>query len=133
MTIKYLIAAQDGRFLSGCLIVAAVLFGTGVAGMVLRRSLFSVFISLAVAVQAIILAATAFSGIHGTWSGQVLSLFVLVVTAVQGCLLLAFAFAITRRPCTEDKVESEHLAGSAGLASNDETTPANAASEVSDE
>ncbi len=131
MSALFPIAAQDIRFLSGCLTVAAIMFGLGVAGLVLRRNLFSIFISLAISVQGIILALAAFSTVHETWSGQVFALFLLVFVAVQGCFLLAFASSNAKRPHQDDATSDDSKGATGSKDSIDETPASDVATEVS--
>jgi NADH-quinone oxidoreductase subunit K len=65
------------------LVLAAALFSVGVVGVLVRRNLIIMFMSIELMLNAVNLTLVAFSRIHGELDGQVLSFFVMVVAAAE--------------------------------------------------
>jgi NADH-quinone oxidoreductase subunit K len=79
------------------LFLSAVLFSIGVVGVLLRRNAIVVFMCVELMLNAVNLTFAAFSRVHGTLDGQVLSFFVMVVAAAEVVVGLGILVAIFRR------------------------------------
>jgi NADH-quinone oxidoreductase subunit K len=79
------------------LTLSAVLFTIGVAGVLIRRNAIVVFMCIELMLNAVNLTLIAFSRVHGTLDGQVLSFFVMVVAAAEVVIGLGIIVAIFRR------------------------------------
>ena len=88
------------------LLLAALLFATGGAGVLLRRNAILVFMSVELMLNSVNLTLVTFSRIHGTLEGQVMAFFVMVVAACEVVVGLAIIMAIfrTRRSASIDDV-----------------------------
>ena len=78
------------------LIVSAILFAIGTAGVFLRRNLITILLSVEIMLNAVNLTFVAFSSQHGQISGQVFVFFVLVVAAAEAAVGLALVIAMFR-------------------------------------
>ncbi len=88
---------DDSQLLLNTLIVGALLFAIGTVGFVSRRNLIVMMLSAGMMLQGITLTLAAFSSFHHEWSGQVLALFALALTAIEGGLALALIILFVRR------------------------------------
>jgi NADH:ubiquinone oxidoreductase subunit K len=79
------------------LVVSAILFATGVAGVLLRRSPLIVLLSLEIMLNAANLAFVGFSRLHGQMDGQIFALSVMAVAAAEVCVGLGLIVAMARR------------------------------------
>jgi NADH:ubiquinone oxidoreductase subunit K len=79
------------------LAVAALLFAIGAMGVLLRRSVLIVLLSLEIMLNASNLALVAFSRLYGEMDGQVFALAVMAVAAAEVCVGLGLIVAIARR------------------------------------
>ena len=88
------------------LLLAALLFATGGAGVLLRRNAILVFMSVELMLNSVNLTLVTFSRIHGTLEGQVMAFFVMVVAACEVVVGLAIIMAIfrSRRSASIDDV-----------------------------
>ena len=77
------------------LVVSALLFSVGVAGVLLRRNAIIVFMCVELMLNAVNLSLVAFSRLHGM-EGQVLVFFVMAVAAAEASVGLAIIIAIFR-------------------------------------
>lgn len=77
------------------LVVSALLFAIGVAGVLLRRNAIIVFMCVELMLNAVNLTLVAFSRIHGV-EGQLLVFFVMAVAAAEAAVGLAIIIAIFR-------------------------------------
>jgi NADH:ubiquinone oxidoreductase subunit K len=84
------------------LIVAAVLFGIGALGVMLRRSPLIVLLSLEIMLNAANLAFVGFSRLFGELDGQIFALSVMAVAAAEVCVGLGLIVAMARRNLTLD-------------------------------
>ena len=71
------------------LILSIILFCIGVLGVVSRRNVFTVFMSIELMLNAANLAFIAFSRFHESMDGHVLALMVMAVAAAEAALALA--------------------------------------------
>lgn len=78
------------------LVVSAMLFGIGVAGVILRRNLLLVLMSLEIMLNAANLALVAFTRHGGGLDGQVFVFFVITVAAAEVAVGLAILVALFR-------------------------------------
>ena len=81
--------------LSSYLIVSAVLFAIGTAGVFLRKNLITILLSVEIMLNAVNLTFVAFSRYYGT-AGQVFVVFVMTVAAAEAAVGLAIIIAIFR-------------------------------------
>lgn len=88
--------------LQAYVILSAVLFSIGVAGVLLRRTALILFMSIELMLNAVNLAFVTFARMHGNLSGQLIVFFVLVVAAVEVVVGLALIVGIFRSRETVD-------------------------------
>ena len=91
-------------FASRALIVAAILFSIGVAGVLVRRNAIVVFMCVELMLNACNLALVTFAKQHGNLDGQIAAFFVMVVAAAEVVVGLAIIMTIfrTRRSASVD-------------------------------
>jgi NADH-quinone oxidoreductase subunit K len=78
------------------LVLSAVLFAIGTAGVFLRRNLITVLLSIEVMLNAANLSLVAFGRQIGTVDGQVIVFFVVTVAAAEAAVGLALVIAMFR-------------------------------------
>jgi len=78
------------------LIVSAVLFAIGTAGVFLRRNLITILLSIEIMLNAVNLSFVAFGRSLGTMDGQVITLFVMTVAAAEAAVGLAIVIGLFR-------------------------------------
>jgi len=78
------------------LMVSAALFTLGITGVILRRNLLVMLMSLEMVLNASNLALVAFSKFHGNLDGQVLVFFTITVAAAEVAVGLAIVVALFR-------------------------------------
>ncbi len=78
------------------LVLSAVLFGIGIAGVLARKNVFVTLMSLELMLNAVNLSFITFSRVHGDLTGQVIVLFVVAVAAAEACVGLAIVIALFR-------------------------------------
>jgi len=83
--------------LDHALIVAFLLFGTGVAGVLLRRNAIVVFMSIELMLNAVNLVLVTFSRMRVDLDAQVLVFFVMAVAAAEAAIGLGIVIALFRR------------------------------------
>jgi NADH-quinone oxidoreductase subunit K len=88
------------------LIVSALLFSLGLLGVILRRNLLNIYMSLEVMLNAANLALVAFSRYNENLDGQILVFFIITVAAAEVAVGLAIIVALFRSRRT---VNLEHL------------------------
>lgn len=71
------------------LILSIILFCLGILGVISRRNVFTVFMSIELMLNAANLAFITFSRLHESMDGQVLALLVMAVAAAEAALALA--------------------------------------------
>ncbi len=82
------------------LIVSAILFMTGAAGVLSRRNAIIVFMSSELMLNSANLTLVAFSSFLGNVTGQMLVFFVMTVAAAEAAVGLAIVIALYRRKQT---------------------------------
>jgi NADH-quinone oxidoreductase subunit K len=88
-----------------------MLFAIGAMGVLLRRSVLIVLLSLEIMLNASNLALVAFSRLHGQMDGQVFALAVMAVAAAEVCVGLGLIVAIARRKLDLDVDTFKELRG----------------------
>ncbi len=82
--------------LSYFLILSAVLFAIGAAGVFLRRNLITLLLSVEIMLNAVNLTFVAFGRQFGTVDGQIIVFFVMTVAAAEAAVGLALVIALFR-------------------------------------
>ena len=78
------------------LMLSAVLFAIGTAGVFLRRNLITILLSIEIMLNAVNLSFVAFGRQFGTADGQVIVFFVITVAAAEAAVGLAIVIALFR-------------------------------------
>ncbi len=78
------------------LIVSAILFAIGTAGVFLRKNLITVLLSIEIMLNAVNLTFVAFGRSLGTVDGQIITFFVMTVAAAEAAVGLAIIIALYR-------------------------------------
>lgn len=79
------------------LTLSAVLFGLGVTGVLLRRNVLVIYMSVELMLNAANLAFVAFGRVHGTLDGQLFVFFSMVVAAAEVAVGLGIVVAVYRQ------------------------------------
>jgi NADH-quinone oxidoreductase subunit K len=79
------------------LLLSAILFAIGVAGVLIRRNAIVVFMCIELMLNAVNLSFITFAKTNGTLDGQVLAFFVMVVAAAEVVVGLGILVAIFRK------------------------------------
>jgi NADH-quinone oxidoreductase subunit K len=79
------------------LTLALLLFGTGLAGVLVRRNVLVVYMCLELMLAAVALAAVAFSRFNRTMDGAVFVFFIIAVAAAEVAVGLALVVALFRK------------------------------------
>ena len=82
--------------LNSYLVLSAVLFAIGTAGVFLRRNLITILLSIEVMLNAVNLMFVAVDRFLGTIDGQIIVLFVMTVAAAEAAVGLAIVIALFR-------------------------------------
>jgi NADH-quinone oxidoreductase subunit K len=82
--------------LSHYLIVSAILFSIGTAGVFLRRNLITILLSVEIMLNAVNLTFVAFGRFRGDVDGQIITFFVMTVAAAEAAVGLALVIALFR-------------------------------------
>lgn len=93
------------------LAVAALLFVIGAVGVLARRNLFFVLMSIEVMLAATTLAFVAAGSAHGAPDGQIVALLILIMAAAETAVGLALLLVIRRRLGTIDADQISTLRG----------------------
>ena len=88
--------------LSYYLIVSAILFSLGAAGVFLRRNLITILLSIEIMLNAVNLTFVAFGRFAGDVDGQIITFFVMTVAAAEAAVGLAIIIALFRHKQTVD-------------------------------
>lgn len=91
------------------LVLAALMFTTGVVGVLVRRNAIVIFMFVELMLNAVNLVFVTFARMHGEVAGQVLVFFVLVVAAAEVVVGLAIILLIARHRGTADVDEANLL------------------------
>jgi len=93
------------------LVVSALIFSTGVGGVLTRRNPLVILLCLELMLNASNLALVGFARMHGSADGQVFALVVMVVAACEVAVGLGLIVAIFRRRLPIDVDELRELQG----------------------
>lgn len=91
------------------LTVAAIVFAIGVIGVLVRRNLIVILMSIELMLNAVNLTFIAFSRFLGSMEGQVVVFFVMAVAAAEAVIGLAIIISIFRHRQTLDPQEMQLL------------------------
>jgi NADH-quinone oxidoreductase subunit K len=78
------------------LIVSAILFAIGTAGVFMRRNLITILLSIEIMLNAVNLSFVAFGRFNGDVNGQIITFFVMTVAAAEAAVGLAIIIALYR-------------------------------------
>lgn len=93
------------------LVLAAALFALGTTGVMLRRNIIILFMSIELMLNAVNLNLVAFSRLYGHVAGQVFALFVVAVAAAEAAVGLGILLAFYRNKETLNIDEVNLLRG----------------------
>jgi NADH-quinone oxidoreductase subunit K len=93
------------------LVLGAILFTVGIAGVLTRKNPLIVFMSVELMLNSVNLTLITFSRLWGSVDGQVIALFVLVVAAAEVVVGLAIIVTIFRSRATVDVDDVHTLQG----------------------
>jgi NADH:ubiquinone oxidoreductase subunit K len=93
------------------LVVSAMIFAIGVAGVLIRRNPLVILLCLELMLNAGNLALIAFSRMHGNGDGQIFAVIVMVVAACEVTIGLGVIVAMYRRRLPIDVDEMRELQG----------------------
>ena len=82
--------------LSHYLIVSAILFSIGTAGVFLRKNLITILLSIEIMLNAVNLTFVAFGRFKGDLDGQIITFFVMTVAAAEAAVGLAIVISLFR-------------------------------------
>ena len=91
------------------LFLSAAIFAIGVAGVIIRRNLIVILMSIELMLNAVNLTFVAFSRFAGSMEGQVIVFFVMTVAAAEAVVGLAITISIFRHRQTLDPDEMQLL------------------------
>jgi NADH-quinone oxidoreductase subunit K len=91
------------------LILSAVVFAIGVLGVLIRRNLIIILMSIELMLNAVNLTFIAFSRFLGSMEGQVVVFFVMAVAAAEAVIGLAIIISVYRHRQTLDPQELQLL------------------------
>jgi len=91
------------------LILSAIVFTIGVIGVLIRRNLIVILMSIELMLNAVNLTFIVFSRFLGSMEGQVIVFFVMAVAAAEAVVGLAIIIAIFRHRQTLDPSEMQFL------------------------
>lgn len=91
------------------LIVSAIVFAIGVIGVLIRRNLIVILMSIELMLNAVNLTFIAFSRFLGSMEGQVVVFFVMTVAAAESVIGLAIIISVFRHRQTLDPREMQLL------------------------
>jgi NADH-quinone oxidoreductase subunit K len=93
------------------LVVSLLLFGIGLVGVMIRRNVLIVLMSVELMLNAANLNFIAFSRLHGGLGGQIFAVFVIVLAAGEAAVGLAILIAFFRNRGTVNLQEASLLKG----------------------
>ena len=91
------------------LILSAIIFAIGVTGVLIRRNLIVVLMSIELMLNAVNLTFIAFSNSLGSMDGQVIVFFVMAVAAAEAVVGLAIVISVFRHRQSLDPQEMQLL------------------------
>jgi NADH-quinone oxidoreductase subunit K len=84
------------------LILSVALFAIGVAGVLLRRNVIVMLMSIELMLNAVNINLVAFSRLHGSVDGQVFAIFIIAAAAAEAVVGLGIILALARNRDTVD-------------------------------
>ena len=93
------------------LILSAILFSIGLLGVLIRRNILLILLSIEIMLNAANLTFIAGSSLHANIQGQVSAFFVMVVAAAEVAVGLALAVLLFRKKESVDSFEVRELKG----------------------
>ncbi len=93
------------------LILSGILFSIGLLGILLRRNLLLILLSIEIMLNSANLALIAGSSLHGNVDGQIAAFFVMVVAAAEVAIGLAIIILLFRKKESVDTFEIRLLKG----------------------
>ena len=93
------------------LITAALLFSIGLLGILIRRNVLLILLSIEIMLNAANLTFVAGSALHGAVNGQITAFFVIVVAAAEVTIGLAIAVLLFRQSGSVDTDQIKWLKG----------------------
>ncbi|MEK6602564.1 MAG: NADH-quinone oxidoreductase subunit NuoK [Candidatus Binatota bacterium] len=91
------------------LVLSAIIFAIGVAGVLIRRNIIVILMSVELMLNAVNLTFIAFSRSLGSMDGQVIVVFVMTVAAAEAVIGLAIIISVFRHRQTLDPQEMRLL------------------------
>ena len=91
------------------LALAAMLFTTGVVGVLTRRNSIVIFMSIELMLNAVNLTFVTFARMQGNLDGQVLAFFVIIVAAAEVVVGLAIIMSLFRRKASASVDEAKSM------------------------
>ncbi len=91
------------------LVLSAIIFAIGVAGVLIRRNIIVILMSIELMLNAVNLTFIAFSRALGSMDGQVIVFFVMTVAAAEAVVGLAIVISVFRHRQTLDPREMQLL------------------------
>ena len=91
------------------LVLSAVIFAIGVTGVIIRRNLIVILMSIELMLNAVNLTFVAFARSFGSMNGQVIVFFVMTVAAAEAVVGLAIVISVFRHRQTLDPQEMQLL------------------------
>ncbi len=85
---------NEPQFLQHALLVAAILFGLGLAGFLVRRNIIVMFLCAELMLQGVSLALVAWGRFYSQWDGQMLVTFIISVAACEAALALVLVLML---------------------------------------
>ena len=109
LTLAFCNVKADMVPLNHYLILSAAIFAIGVVGVVIRRNLIVVLMSIELMLNAVSLTFIAFSRFLGSMEGQVIVFFVMAVAAAEAVVGLAIIISVFRHRQSLDPQEMQLL------------------------
>lgn len=88
--------SSETALLANVLLVGAVLFGLGAIGLISRRNMIVMFLSVEMMLQGVGLSLVGFGRYHRDFGGQMLVVFIIVVAACEAAVALAMLTMLFR-------------------------------------
>jgi NADH-quinone oxidoreductase subunit K len=95
--------------LNNYLIVGALLFGIGMIGVLSRRNMIVIFLSVEIMLQGVSVSLVAWSRFHNDFGGQMLVVFIIALAACEAAIALALILVLFQRRGDLDIVDWQLL------------------------